>query len=135
MKSLLAPLLLGLAALSCSAEGTAEVPPPRTTAADVVGLYGAGAGIAHLELGADGRYEGLVLTGLTMDGCGTFEGAGTSAGTWSLAGDALTFAPEREPADLAVRFAEVRAWPAPAGRLRVVVDDREATLDRLQPYR
>lgn len=122
---------LALAAAACASE---EPSAPRPTAEAIAGQYGQGvAGIVSLDLTADGRYESLILNGVTIDGCGTFEGAGVSKGTWAFVGEEIRFTPDHPAEDLIVRFTEVRATPAEDG-LHVVVGERAATLPRLQPY-
>jgi len=104
---------------------TQQVPPGPP--ADLAGDYDGGS--IQLTLEADGAYEAMVWNGMTIDGCGTFAGAGLSRGTWRYDGEAVSFAPREEPDDLVFRFGEARAVPNDAG-LVLTSGEKERVLPR-----
>ena len=83
--------------------------------------------LASLDLDPEGRYEVLVLNGITADGCGTFEGAGSSHGTWAWSDGRIVFDPDVEPSDLALSMSEASARLTDDGLL-VTIDERERRL-------
>lgn len=71
------------------------------------GSYEQSGCIGFLDLLPDGTYSTLILNGITSDGCGTFEGAGISEGSWRVEDGMIFFDPAHEPDDLVVKFADV----------------------------
>lgn len=99
---------LSLPFLLLASCGSETPPAPGSAlAAGLVGTYGQGGHLGDLELRADGTYQSFVMNGVTADGCATFEGAGSSTGSWRLEDGVLSFAPTQEPPDLVVKFREV----------------------------
>lgn len=115
--TLLAPLVLLLPACD------------RGPAPEVVGVYGPAGFLVDLRLERDGSYEALFLTGLTADGCGTFEGAGLSTGRWARRGGRLAFEPELEKPGLVRSMAGATAVVTALG-LELELEGEERFLPR-----
>lgn len=102
------------AASACSPRG-ADPEAATWTMAGVAGSYGQSGHIGFLELDANGTYECFVINGITADGCGTFEGAGISEGSWVFEGGSVSFFPMTEPPDLVVKLSGASAVPSDNG--------------------
>jgi len=83
--------------------------------ADVAGRYRQAGPIGYLELKPSGEYECFVVNGVTVDGCGTFVGAGLSRGAWSCREEAIAFDPVTEPEDLVLNLIGASAVPSEQG--------------------
>ena len=123
-------LIALLAAMSgCSSRG-AEENNDELTMAGVADRYGQSGNVAHLELGADGKYECFVINGMTAGGCGSFAGPGNSEGEWLIDGGTISFVPTSEPLDLVVKFANASAVLSGKGLL-LTIDGVERLLPRM----
>lgn len=100
---------------ACGAGSTPHAPHPP----ELVGEYKSEqiSCFSTLRLQAGGSFEAEVWTGLTEEGCGTFEGAGGSTGTWRLAGGRIVFSAVREHAGLALKYSGASAQPSARGLL------------------
>lgn len=123
-------LILLLAAVwGCTSPNTELASSSPITPAEIAGHYGQSGHIGFLELDASGAYECFIINGMTIDGCGTFEGAGISKGSWVLEGGSISFVPKSEPKDLVVKLSEASAVMTEAGLL-LTIDGTEHFLPR-----
>ena len=83
--------------------------------------------VGWLSLESDGSYDCRVWNGMTADGCGTFEGAGQSFGTWEIFDGSVIFSPLFETSGLALSFRDAAATHAD-GELVLAVDGRRHRL-------
>lgn len=121
--------LIALASgLGCSSIG-AEESASSMSAIEVAGHYGQAGHIGFLELMPGGQYECFIVNGMTADGCGTFRGAGVSAGTWSYDHGVVTLVPRNESPDLVLSLLGASAVPSERG-LALTAQGKEHFLAR-----
>lgn len=114
-----------LALLACAPTGRADDVPALTPEL-LAGSYGPAGYVASLDLDAEGGYECMVVTGMTPDGCITFEGAGMSSGRWTLDDETITFTPTTDESHLAFKLAGASAVVSGLGlKLRAEGKDYE----------
>ncbi len=118
MHRLIAATLL-MALIGCS-RGAGSV----GTTTVLSGHYGQARNIGSLKLLVDGTYECFIFNGITSDGCATFEGAGVSRGSWSVADGVISFEPTNHgPDDLVVDMGSVCGVVADGGIVLTVDGD------------
>ena len=83
--------------------------------------------MASLRLMPDGGFDCMILNGITADGCGTFEGAGTTGGRWTYRDGTVTLEPRATREKLAISLAGAVAQVRD-GDLVFQVDGRERWL-------
>jgi len=108
-------LVVSLAATSACTPAGEEPVLRQLSVQDVAGQYGQSGHIGYLKLEQDGEYECFILNGMTIDGCGTFAGAGLSKGKWEIDGTEVLFTPTSEPTDLVVKLATASAISTDGG--------------------
>lgn len=124
----------GLALLAGSACGGGPATArPAALPAELAGRYGQAGAIGYLELSADGAFEAFVVNGVTLDGCGTFEGAGLARGRWRVEDGLVRFATSPPRPDLVVDLEQVVGRPSPGGLLLHVEGGGSALAARQAP--